>query len=184
MINRYNQLPALARVPLKFGAVAALLNCALMFLLFKAERHPSLIPPYLDSRILVFLVFIYFALREYKVVYNNGILHFWEGLFMGISVYLTVGILGAFFILIISKYDASFVSMYIQNVVEGIEGAREEMLNGPQKVKMTEEEFDNLLDGLKQTTAAGLAIDYFIKSCIIGFLIPLVYSVIFRKTDN
>lgn len=180
----FNSLPPLFRVPLKFGLVASVLSVAIMIVLFYTGRHPSLVPPYLDSRILIFLIFIYFAIREFKEFYNNRYLHFWQGLIIGVTVYLAVGIAGGLFIFIFGKLETSFVAEYINMAREGVMAAKDELINGPQGVKMTEQEFANHLASLENTTAGILAVDYFIKSCIVGFFIPLLYSALFRKVER
>ena len=103
---------------------------------------------------------------------------------IGIMTYLTVGILGAVFVYIFSNIETSFVTEYISTAREGMMNAKETLINGPQGVKMSEEEFQRHLSSLEETTSGILAVDYFIKSCVVGFFIPLFYSVIFRKVEK
>ena len=180
----FNSISPMWRVPIKFGLVGAILSIILMIALYSTGRHPLVLPPYLDSRIIIFLIFIYFAVREFKEIYNEGYLHLWQGLLVGSVVYVTVGLVGAVFIVLYTNYDANFLSLYIDLTADGMEAAKAELVFGDQKVKMSEEEFMNHLASLKTTTAINLAVDYFIKSCIIGFFVPLLYSVFFRKVPN
>ena len=174
----------LFKIPLKYGAVAAVLSIAVLLLFYYMARHPLLIPPYMDSRILIFLIFTYFAIREYKENYNGGILHFWEGMILGMVLYLFVGLMGSLFIYTFSRLDQGFITLYIDQATGAVELAKEQLINGPQGVRMSEEEFVRHLASLKETTAPILAVDYFIKTCIVGFFIPLIYSVIFRRTGR
>jgi len=175
---------ALIKVPLKFGLVAGVMSVLLMFVLFNYGRHPALIPPFLDFRIIVLLICVFFAIREYKELYNEGFLHFWEGLTIGILTYVILGLIGALFILVYDAFDNSYVEYYISGAIEGAEKYREQLINGPQPVKMSEEEFNSHLTALESTTAGVLARDFFIKTCLIGFLIPLLYGAVFRKVDR
>ena len=180
----FSKLPPLWGVSIKFGLVAAALNIALMLLLFYTGKHPLLIPPYMDGRIIVFLIFIYFTIREFRDSLNEGILHYWQGFLLGFGVYVTVGILGSIFVMIFNSIDPTFLTSYIEKTAAGMEAAYDEMVNGPQKVKMSDEQFQQNLTALKATTSGILAIDYFIKTCLMGFLVPLIYSVFLRNVPK
>jgi len=178
-----NRIPVLVRIPLKFGFVSALLSIILMWTLYSFGRHPNLLPLYFDSRIILLLIFIYFAIREYKEYHNNGMLHYWEGMALGIMTYVVMGLLGALFILVYDNFDASFVTSYVTGAREGAEKFRDELINGAQPVKMSEEEFNRHMVALSNTTAWVLAKDYFIKTCFLGLFMPFVYSAFFRKVN-
>jgi len=178
-----NNKPLLA-VPIKYGLVASIFNIILLVIFFQMGRHPLLIPIYFDSRIIIFLIFIYFAIRDYRENHNGGYLHLWEGMILGIITYVIVGIVGAFFIKIYGSINPEFLSGYISDTVQGMEANKEELVNGSQKVKMTQEEYDGYVEIVKNTTISNLAVDYFIKTLIIGFLIPMIYSVFFRKVNR
>ncbi len=179
-----NNQKSLIQVPFRYGVYGSIVNALFIFLLYSTGRHPILIPPFLDSRILVFLVFIYFVIRDYKENYNSGFLHTWEGILLGIQTYMWIGLLGSVFVYTLGRIHPAFVSDYITNAILGMETAKEELMNGPQAVKMTVEEYQRHLNALKQTTAANLAVDYFLKSLLIGFFIPLVYAALFRKVER
>jgi len=185
MAEKYSdRLSPMFKVPIKYGLVATVINAILMIILLKSGRHPLLIPPYFDARIIIFLIFIYFSIREFKEFHNNGILHMWQGLIIGMVTYLIVGFFGSFFIIIYTKFDPSFLTGYIESAIRGAEIFKEELMAGERGVSMTEEEYQNHITQLKQTSANLLAFDYFIKSCLLGFFIPLIYSVLFRRTEK
>ena len=178
-----NRIPVLVRVPLKFGSASALLSMVVMWVLYSFGKHPLLIPLYFDSRIILLLIFIFFAVREYKEYHGNGMLHYWEGMALGITTYVVMGLLGGLFILIYDIFDATFVTTYISGAREGAEKFRDELLNGSQPIKMTEEEFNRHMEALGRTTSWVLAKDYFIKTCFLGLFIPFIYSAFFRKVN-
>lgn len=155
-----------------------------MFILYKAGKHPSLLPPYLDSRVVVFIIFIFFAIREYRDYHNGGYLHMWEGLTIGFFVYATVGVTGYIYILVIDSVDPAFIESYRDMAIAGLHNMKEELVHGPQSVTMSESEFNEHLNKLKVTSAGDLATDYLIKSGVIGFFIPLIYTVFLRKVNR
>ena len=81
-------------VALKYMAFGSLLSILLILALFYAQRHPLLMPPILDFRILIFGVFIFFSLKEFRDYLNGGILYFWQGMSVGMLCYLGMALLG------------------------------------------------------------------------------------------
>ena len=73
-------LTPLIRVCARYGAMAGLLGSALLIILYYLGRHPFLIPVFLDFRIVLFGIFIFFCLKEYRDTLRQGIIYFWEGM--------------------------------------------------------------------------------------------------------
>lgn len=178
-----NTRKTILQLSLKYGVIGAALNLVVVLILYFSGKHPLLFPFFLDPRILIFLIFIYFVIRDYKENFNQGYLHFWQGIILGVVTYTTIGLLGSLFIFTFSRLNPEFLESYISGAMNGMELAKEELLNGPQKVRMTIEEYNRHLTALQETSSATLAADYFLKSLFLGFLIPLLYSVLFRKTE-
>src|SRR4051812_24689537 len=70
----------LISIALRYGAVAGILTFVLMVGLFYMGRHPLLISPFLDFRVLLFGVFIFFSLKEFRDDVQKGELYFWQGM--------------------------------------------------------------------------------------------------------
>ncbi|MEM7108822.1 MAG: DUF4199 domain-containing protein [Bacteroidota bacterium] len=172
----------LFKVAFKYAITASVLGIGLFLLLFYTGRHPLLIPILYDFRILLFGVFIYFSIREFKTYHNAGELHFWQGLLIGIFFYVLVGAVVGCVIGLFATLQPEFLSEYVQSNVLGLEMNKDQLTaDGP--VNMTEAEFNRQLELIKATGPATLGVDYFIKSCIIGFFISILLGVILRKTE-
>ena len=78
-----------------------------------------MIPIIYDYRILLFGVFIFFTLKELKEVYNEGILHFWQGLIAGILFYIGLGLVVGLFIMIFGNIHEPFLQEYIEGTIRG-----------------------------------------------------------------
>ncbi|MEM6525666.1 MAG: DUF4199 domain-containing protein [Bacteroidota bacterium] len=173
----------LFRVAFKYAITASVLAIALILILFYSGKHPLLIPIAYDFRILLFGVFIYFSIREFKAYHNSGELHFWQGLLIGIFFYLLVGAVVGCVIGLFANVEPDFLSEYIQSNVQGLEMNKAELTaEGP--VTLSEAEFDHQLELTKATGPVTLAVDYFIKSCVLGFFISILLGVILRKTES
>ena len=71
----------LVKVCVRYGAVAGVLSVILLIILYYSGRNPMLIAPFLDFRIFVLGIFIFFSLKEFRDAYQGGLLYFWQGLF-------------------------------------------------------------------------------------------------------
>ena len=177
------RLHPLITVPLKYALVASLLAVILLIILFTTGRHPLLIPIFYDYRILLFAVFIFFTLKEFKDYHGQGILHFWQGLLAGIMFYLSLGLLVGIFINVYGHLQPDFLTGYIEGIIKGLELNREQ-LTSQHTITITPEELDRQISLMKATKPHQMALDYFIKSCLIGFFLSILLAVILRRTDR
>ena len=103
----------IVRIPLKYGFFAGILAFILVLILyFLGDTHPQLYPIFLDFRILLFALFIYFSIREFKVLANHGTLHFWQGMVVGILCYVTAAWIAAIGLVALGSLDHSYVESY------------------------------------------------------------------------
>lgn len=178
-----DKLAPLKRVPLKYGLIGAALSAVLILVFYFSDRHLLLIPIYYDFRIFLFGVFIFFGIKEFKEYYNEDRLHFWQGIVIGIIIYITIGILVGAFIMIFSEIQPEFLQQYIDGTIRGME-LNKELLTTESPINITEEEYQKQIELLKETPPINLSIDFFIKSCLIGFFISILLAVIMRKTED
>ena len=167
----------LLRVPLKygfFGAVLALIVMAVLF--YFGTNHPQLFPVFLDFRILLFAVFVFFSIKEFKDIHNGGILHFWQGMIIGIVCYMTISLLVAVGIWIYGSAENEYVDRYVREISAVLESNREAIIE-----KVGQAAYDLQLETLPFTTISDLAVDYLLKSMFIGLLLTIIISVIFRR---
>lgn len=182
-MTQINKIRPLFRVPLKYGFFGALLGMLVLVLLYYTGKHPLLIPPMFDFRIILFGLFIFFGLKEFRDYYNNNVLNFWQGMIISFIIYMTIAILVASFIVIFANVVPNFLQEYISGTVKGLELEKDRLVSEG-TIKITEEEYQRQVTLLKQSTSSLLALDYIIKSCFIGFPLAIVLSVILRRTEK
>ncbi|MEQ8575644.1 DUF4199 domain-containing protein [Fulvivirga sp.] len=178
-----NKLKPIYSVPIKYGLIGSLLAIILIIALFYMGKHPLLIPIFFDYRILLFGLFIFFALKEFKDYYNNKILQFWQGMVIGIGIYVIIGLVVAIFVVSFSSVVPDFHNSYIEGTLRGLELDKEQLV-GQGKITISEEEFENQKQMLKASPTYVLGIDYFIKSCLLGFFITIIMAVILRRSES
>lgn len=165
------------KVPVVNGAIAGALGAVFMIVLFFFGRHPFLIPVYLDFRILLFVFFLFFTLKEFRDLHQTGVLYFWQGLIICSVFVLVYGIVASTLIGIFATAYPEFVSSYILKQTEIIKSLPAETVQ-----QIGKEVFDRNLNALPATDAADLASLYFSQSLMIGFFLNIIMSVFLRKT--
>ncbi|UII24506.1 DUF4199 domain-containing protein [Fulvivirga maritima] len=173
----------IVKVPLKFGLFGALLGMVVILVLYFINRHPLLIPPHLDFRILLFAVFIFFALKEFKDYYNNQMLNFWQGMIIGFIVYLVIGLLVGLGLVILCQVVPHFLTTYIEGTINGMMLNKEQLIHG-EEITITEAQFNEQIEEMRNATSAVVFFDYLGKSLFIGFPITIIISIIMRRTEN
>ena len=165
------------RVPLKYAFFGGILAFSVLLILFYfGNSHPQLLPIFMDFRIILFGLFIFFSIKEFKEVENGGTLHFWQGMAVGIICYVGISWLASLGIMGLGKVDEAYVQGYVNEmttVLTDNEAAVRE--------KVGDEAYDAQVEALPSTTIFALAFDYFLKSMFIGLFLTIIISVILRK---
>ncbi len=166
----------LARIALRNGLVAACLAISMMLILYyNGDSHPLLINPFFDFRIVLFGIFIFFTLKEFRDQYNEGILYFWQGMIGSYVFVAAFGLLCGVFILVFGYLQESFIADYVQESVERIKSIAEFV------EKIGKEDFERNFEQATSTNGYRLAIWYFGWSLIMTLFIGTIISVVLRK---
>ncbi|MDV3308830.1 MAG: DUF4199 domain-containing protein [Cyclobacteriaceae bacterium] len=163
-------------VCLRYGLIAGGLMVAFFIITYYAGHHPLMIAPYLDFRIVLLGMFIFFALREFRERFNYGTLHFFQGMigsYVVVMVACTVGSLG---LLLFASIERNFVSDYITAMTAYLKTFSEEDIEA-----IGREVFERNLSLLPATHSRMLAISYFGQGLLIGMFVSIIVSVILRK---
>jgi hypothetical protein len=166
----------LLRTCLRYGLLAGTLGAILAVALYYLGKHPFLLPVVFDFRIILFGIFIFFALKEFRDFQNQGVLYFWQGFIGSYLFVLVAGLTGAVLIGIFATVMDVFVAEYITVLMKQMTEFRDVIIENVGK-----EAYDLQLERLPGTTAMDLAGDYFLKSMIIGFFLTVVISVVMRR---
>jgi hypothetical protein len=169
-------MKAIFVVPLKYGSIAGLMGAIIVIGLYYMGWHPFLIPVFFDFRIVLFGVFIFFALREYRDLYRGGNMMFGEGLLCSFVFVTVFGLVASGIIALFGHLNEEFVSTFVTTFKEQIGKL------SPEEVKQIgKENIDRNLEQLSATNSVQMAGKYFIQSYLVGFLISIVLSVILRR---
>lgn len=166
----------LLKVSLRYGVLGGIVGSILLTALYYLDRHPFLIPAYLDFRIILFVIFILYALRELRDYHHDGILYFWQGLitsFLFIAFYAAISTL---FVLAFIAFEPDFLSAYIKLQIEQLRSIPPDRIESIGK-----DVYERNLELLPMTSAAQLGLTYFVQSFAIGLFISIILSVTLRR---
>lgn len=170
------RIPTPAKVALKYGFFASVLVVALLIGLFYIDKHPLLIPIIYDIRIFLLAVFTFFAIKEFRDYRNGGELHFWQGMLIGMLIAISLGFFAALAIVIFGMVEPEFLNSYLEIMLGQLQSSKEEIIQS-----VGEEAYQNTLENLPSTTITDLALDYYLKSVVIGLFLTIIISVILRR---
>jgi len=164
-------------VPFKYGLVGSLLNIVALMVLYYLGRHPLLLNPILDTRLPLYALFIFVGLRVFKEEHNEGIMHFWQGMTIGMILYILMAILSGTFIYIFSEIEpTNFLLEYIRLATEQLVTNKEMFIES-----IGEKTYIDTIAQLPQTRSIHLAADYLLKSIPIGLFLTIILSVLMRN---
>jgi len=166
----------LLKISARNGAIAGILSIILGIVLFYIGRHPLLVAPYLDFRIFLFGIFIFFTLKEFRDVHQGGELYFWQGIIGAGIVVFIASTLAAVGLHVFAMVEPDFVSEYVAKTIEYLKTFPEEEVK-----RIGKELFERNLAELPTTNAISLSGKYFFQGMFIGFFVSVILSVILRK---
>lgn len=167
---------SLMKVSLRYGAIAGVMCIGLVLSLFYMGKHPFLVNPFLDFRVFVFSVLLFFSLKEVRDFYQDGILHFWQGMGGCILFLSASAAVSASGILVFGSLQPAFVSDYITQFTDQIRNLPDETVQ-----RIGKDVIERNLLALPGTNIRNLASLYAWQTFQIGLFISIIISVILRR---
>lgn len=167
---------SLFKVSLRYGVLGGMIGSILLMTLYYLGRHPFLIPVYLDFRIILFVIFILYALKELRDYHQGGILYLWQGF---IASFLFIGIyavISTVFILAFIAFEPDFLTEYIRLQIEQLRSIPADRIE-----TIGKDVYERNLQLLPVTKSGALALTYFVQSFAIGLFISILLSVTLRR---
>lgn len=179
MLN-WNNIPPLYRLPIRYGLIAASICMALVISLFYMGKHPFLFPVFLDFRLILFPTLFYLMIKEFRDFYQNGVLHFWQGLILTIEFTLIWGLLCFIVLQLFAAVVPAFVADYVQQFQEAARKfPPEEIIK-----RVGKEAFERNLQALSATKGLDVALLYWKQGLIFSAFFSIIISVILRRQPN
>lgn len=163
-------------ISLRNGFIGGVLSVILLIIMYYTGPHPMLILPFVDFRIILFGIFIFFTLKEFRDSYQDGVLHFFQGMLGSFLLVMVMATVAAAGVWIFSVCERDFVSDYIKQGMESLKNYSKEDID-----RIGKEIFDRNLALLPSTNGKALAGKHFGQSLVFGLFLSLILSVTLRK---
>ena len=164
---------------IRYGLIAGVLCGVLLAAMYYIGSHPLMISPFMDYRILLFGVFIFFNLKEFREEHQAGTLYFSQGMVSSFVFVTVAGVLSSVMLLMFCFLELDFIPDYVASMTAYLRTFSEEDIN-----RIGKDVFESNLTALPATNAKQLAGKYFFQSIMIGFFVSIILSVILRKQPN
>ncbi len=169
----------LVKVPLRYALIGAPIGLLANLALYWMGKHPALVMPFFDFRIILFAVFIFLTIKEIRDYREDGSLYFWQGMiasFVMVSVY-AVGVSCVLYLFM--KLQPNYVSDFVKTGTEQLKNFPPEDIK-----RIGQEVYEQQLSMMKTITAEFLAQRYFMQCFGISIFISIIISVILRRTPK
>jgi hypothetical protein len=166
----------LLRISLRYGAVGGIIAFILLIVMYYLGRHPLITSPFLDFRILLFGIFIFFTLKEFRDYEQAGVLYFSQAMIGGFGVIAIMTTLTSLLLLLFGTLEPGFVHNYVTQVIAYLKSFAKEDIE-----RIGKEIYERNLIDLPATNISKLAITYVVHGLVIGFFVNIILSVILRR---
>ncbi len=165
----------LLTVAVKYALVGTALTIVLFFVLLFFDKNPLVTNNWVDFLLLP--IFIFFSIKEYKKYYNQGTLHFWQGMTVGFFTYCGMAFVVAVFLWgYLSLVSPALVQDYITARTDLIMSSKDNFIT-----QFGEETYRKVLADVQLVRASDIALDDFMKKLLVGLFITSVVSVLMRR---
>lgn len=172
--------PRLVKVSGGYGLTSSVITIIAFLTFFYLGQQPWRNTLSLIVDVIVIGTMTFVATKDFRDNENEGELRFYHGMTIGFIIYASTALVFAlFYTLFMTVVQPDFLELYRESMLEFL-NSRKEMLiaNG------SEESFQIQVDGLKDVTVSGLALDSFGKKVISGLFLAPIFSVILRTRQR
>jgi len=172
-------LSLMIKPSIKYSVLCGVFLTGLFFVSIAFGSNPLIEVRHLIFDLAIFFLFIFFAGKEYKDVGNAGILHFWQGISLGIIVFIPAVIIFSLTIYIILELNPTLIDVYKKAAKALQESQRELFLE-----VYSEETLQKQIREVDLISSIDLVLKTFWKKLFAGFLVTPVAAIILRKKTN
>lgn len=165
-------------------STASLSACVLNYFAIKASGENPLASPVHGLDIVIMIVCIVFSVWFFRVYFNKGFLHLWQGMFVGFGVLVFSLVFYAVFLnLVLSNTDNGVMVGYLDALKTNMESNKKLVLEN-----MSEEQFRNNIDMMLKSTPGDVVFHDIFQKMMASAFLP-VFAVLFsalalRKIDK
>jgi len=161
---------------LKYAITCGLFLTILFHLSFFYMANPYIDINHLFFDFLIFCLFLFFALKEFKNFKNEGILHFWQAMTISFYVYIQASLLFSFYLIVYHYLNPELLESYKTEAMAFLTERSEMYVE-----RFGEAQLEQQKEAIAQTTARSLILQATIKKISIGLFSAPIISILLRK---
>lgn len=169
----------IVKVSIRYGLLAGITGWVILLVLYYMGHHPVLIPVYMDFRIILFVVFIFFTLREIRDYEQGGVLYFWQGIIASFLFTVCYAVLASLLLFVFMRLEPDYLSGYINQSIEVVKSLPADAVE-----RIGKDVYERNLKLLPDTDTMDLTLLYFFQSFLISLFISIILSVILRREQK
>ncbi|MFT7233328.1 MAG: hypothetical protein ACI8TA_002553 [Cyclobacteriaceae bacterium] len=167
---------------MKYAAICCIFLIVVFHFSFHLGINPLINIIYNAFDLVIFAVFIVFAIKDFKTDQKDGVLYFWQGMTMGFNIYFFSTIVFIIYISIFLFYSPDVVNSYKLQLHNVTLSSKDFFIQ-----ERGEAYFNGILEGIDKLGIADLVVLGFsppsalFKKILIGLFITPFISIILRK---
>lgn len=170
-------MSSLRKTALKYALICGVMLIATHIILDLIDAKPLINFNAFFIDLVMFFGFVFFAAKEFKEYRNGGILHFWQGISIGIIIILIGVVIFTVFLATYYTINETAFQEYIADGMAFFEKQRDNWTH------LTDEEFAKQKADYQKATVSNLVLGKFWTKLVVGFLtVPLV-AIVLRKQN-
>lgn len=169
----------LIKVPLRYALIGAPIGLFANLALYWMGKHPALVLPFFDFRIILFAVFIFLTLKEIRDYSEEGTLYFWQGMIASLVMVIVYAVVVSSALYLFMKLQPNYVTDFVNTGTEQLKKFPPEDIK-----RIGKEVYEQQLSMMKTITGEFLAWRYFMQCFGISIFISIIISVILRRTPK
>lgn len=164
------------KLSLKYAVFCGGFLLLVFFLMMKLGLNPLINLNHLLFDLVVYGLFLFFAQKEFKTYYNEGILHLWQGMTIGFVIYAVASFLFVIGLLVFFQLDSDAIMNYQSDATLFLNEKADLYIK-----EFGKEGYDQQIEAIKSITAWDLVKSAGFKKIVAGMFVTPVISIILRK---
>lgn len=164
------------KTTLKYSVICGVFLYVLFLLSQQFGTNPFIDLNQLFFDFIIFLLFSYFSMNEYKKYKNGGYLHFWQGMTIGFLLYVPAIFLFAVILFVHFAIEPGLLEQYREAAMEYLESNKATYLD-----QFGEKQYESQVEAIENVNQTSLIRTSSLKKILVGLFVTPMISIFLRK---
>lgn len=164
------------KTTIKYALICGIFLYVLFIISQRFGTNPFIDLNQLFFDFVIFLLFSYFAMNEFKKYRNGGYLHFWQGMTIGFFLYTPSILIFALGLWIHFIADPELLISYRQEAMEYLEKNRDMYIE-----QFGQNQYESQVEAIENVTQGSLLWSSSLKKILVGLFVTPMIAIFLRK---